>query len=289
MFKSTLISFLRHNDFSIKKTGILNTVASTMTVISNEVIPMLDTAIDSADELASIKNNAMLYNMSKITKYKAKSNKDMLVGIRTMFKGFLAAEKDLVKLVNKVIPTVIPSSGARAIDLSVAKVVVDLYGMSNYTLDLLIMILTDPKDTDIPKKRILEIKNSFNDYIESFIVYHKDFDKFVKDIYNVSSVVIKDDSNNSLLDVLLASKGKKLKLPNNEGFINNPIYHIRMWMVDREMEKYEAFKDKKKLIELKLMNLKLDGRGDKTIKKQIEYYEDKLASIESEIKDIEED
>jgi hypothetical protein len=62
-----------------------------------------------------------------------------------------------------------------------------------------------------------------------------------------------------------------------------------MWLVDREMDKYESLKDTKKLIELRINELKLKEREtrDPKLEKQIEYYEDKLASIEYEIKNIE--
>ena len=63
-----------------------------------------------------------------------------------------------------------------------------------------------------------------------------------------------------------------------------------MWLIDRDIAKLEALKDKKRLIELRIMELKIEEKSgeDGDLSKQIEYYEDKLANIEYKIEKLEE-
>jgi len=67
-------------------------------------------------------------------------------------------------------------------------------------------------------------------------------------------------------------------------FIGNPIYHIRLFLIDIDLLKLERLKEKKRLLELRL--LELQGKNDPKIKKQIEYYEDKLNKLELKIEKL---
>jgi len=69
-------------------------------------------------------------------------------------------------------------------------------------------------------------------------------------------------------------------------FVGNPIYHFRKFLVDLELKKLESLKDRKRLLELKLAELKQQQAGkpnDPKLQKQIEYYEKKLEQVEHKI------
>ncbi len=74
-------------------------------------------------------------------------------------------------------------------------------------------------------------------------------------------------------------------LPVND-FIGLPIYHFRKWLVDRDVAKYKLLESKKKLIELKIINLESGESSEKT-KKAITYYEKEIESIEYRLTEIE--
>jgi len=63
-----------------------------------------------------------------------------------------------------------------------------------------------------------------------------------------------------------------------------------MWLVDREIEKYEALKARKKILEGRILELRLgkDATSDKS-KKAIEVFEKDILKIEDKIHKIEED
>ena len=69
-------------------------------------------------------------------------------------------------------------------------------------------------------------------------------------------------------------------------FIGNPIFSFRKWLVDKDIDKAKALEDTKNLIELRLLELRNQAAGESDnegLRKQIEYYEDKLAEVDSKI------
>ena len=80
----------------------------------------------------------------------------------------------------------------------------------------------------------------------------------------------------------LSHKYKGLSL----NFIGNPIYHLRLFLVDLEMLRLERLKNRRKLVELKLLELRSKDPNDPKIKKQIEYYEKKLETLDRKINRI---
>jgi len=75
------------------------------------------------------------------------------------------------------------------------------------------------------------------------------------------------------------------------GFIGNPIYAIRIFLTDLEISKYETLKDQKRLLELKIAELKTNSGelDDPKLINQIDYYQTKLEKTEMKLDSIMED
>ena len=74
------------------------------------------------------------------------------------------------------------------------------------------------------------------------------------------------------------------------GFIGNPIYTFRKWWIDRQIDKRDGLVDAKNMVELRLMelrNLESGNEDNEQLKKQIVYYEEKLASMDAKIARLE--
>ena len=68
----------------------------------------------------------------------------------------------------------------------------------------------------------------------------------------------------------------------NKNFIGNPIYHMRLFLVDVNSMRLEALKEEKGLLELRLLELRQDDtNGD--LKRQISFFEDKLNKLDMKI------
>lgn len=78
------------------------------------------------------------------------------------------------------------------------------------------------------------------------------------------------------------------ELIGSSGFIGNPIYHIRLFLTDLEVNQYKKLEDEKRLLELKVAELKAKQQGneDPDLQKQIEYYEQEIKKTEDKIDTI---
>ena len=84
-------------------------------------------------------------------------------------------------------------------------------------------------------------------------------------------------------DTRVKIKSENIGLATN--FIGNPIYHLRLFLVDLSLMRLENLKEKRNLLELKLLELKSAQNGQDTskLKKQIEFYEEKLNKLDLKI------
>ena len=172
---------------------------------------------------------------------------------------------------------------------AIVKVLQDLASMNSYMLDLLYFLILDEKLTNLPKIKLKRIKEDIPKFTEMFKVYGFKLKTIIEEIHKVSEEPLPEDKTRiDVIDALLNNTGKLVDLPVS-GFVNNPIYHFRMWLVDRDIKKYESLKEKKQLIELRLMELKLEQEDDSdpNLTKQVKYYEEKLADIEYSIEKFE--
>ena len=69
----------------------------------------------------------------------------------------------------------------------------------------------------------------------------------------------------------------------------NPIYHLRSFLVERQVEAYQADKETKRALELRLLALRksYDGSQDARVEQQIEYTEARLKRINHSIQEME--
>ena len=141
-----------------------------------------------------------------------------------------------------------------------------------------------------------------NDYKIVARVLRKGYIDYVKDVINSIGELPVVNTPDVPMSILSAVLEKKLNMSSKaisfitdifnrfkgKGFIGNPIYHIRKFLVDLEVNKYEKLKDEKRLVELKPQKLKLEqaNKNDPNLDKQIKYYEDKLEKIELRIETI---
>jgi hypothetical protein len=79
------------------------------------------------------------------------------------------------------------------------------------------------------------------------------------------------------------------------GFEMNPIYHFRLMIAEWQADRYKSYKEKKKLLEVKLLNLKIakDGKRDPKLDREVNYYESlvedleyKMSKMEESVKDV---
>lgn len=124
------------------------------------------------------------------------------------------------------------------------------------------------------------VKNNFVHFCTAVNVVAQPTAKLKSSLATVPDIAITKDNVHTLKTTMGESKID----PFSVGLIPiwlNPIYHVRMAIAEWRADRYQATKEEKKLIELRILNLKRaqDGKPDAGIQKEIEYSERRLANI----------
>lgn len=120
--------------------------------------------------------------------------------------------------------------------------------------------------------------------------YSRDTDMFTQQLDAVPEVIINKKGYEAITSL---HKRDTIEPFNNAALVNfqmNPIYHFRLMIAEWQTNRYKSYKDKKKALELKLLNLKLlnDGKKDIKVEKEITYIEERVASLEYSIAKMQE-
>ena len=283
-----LIETIQSFVYSTRKEVAYEFLDRLMINMKEELLPSLDSIIASKN-LDVIKKNTLFTKIYKNCNIVASDNYKALEKYRECF-VFIASQHSALKtLIDRGMQDTLVNKTMNAKSAAIVKVLQDLASMNSYMLDLLYFLILDEKLTNLPKIKLKRIKEDIPKFTEMFKVYGFKLKTIIEEIHKVSEEPLPEDKTRiDVIDALLNNTGKLVDLPVS-GFVNNPIYHFRMWLVDRDVKKYESLKEKKQLIELRLMELKLEQEDDSdpNLTKQVKYYEEKLADIEYSIEKFE--
>jgi hypothetical protein len=166
--------------------------------------------------------------------------------------------------------------------------------VSRYSLDLLNYLYAVEskamgKGDPLPPATIKYITSNISKFaimLSDYSVPNKDFRKLVLDvpeinIGNKNAAATSALFGNSSVDPFSASQV--------QGFVN-PIYHVRLMEAEWQASRYKANKEKKKLIEMQLLHLKLlnDGKSDPKIEEEIEYLQSRVDKLGRYLLEVEE-
>lgn len=273
----------------IKKEMVVKVCDNIEDNISNNIIPAIDGLLNVKN--TNITNNKILQKFSKDAELKGNSATDSLNSLKNFFNSILNEFKELSSCVTKYLSNVVYEKSITARDGAILRIVSDINSISLYTLDFLYSATN--VNNGMSKKHKDQVSSMYVDYCSLIRAYNKNLAKNIKSLKDISTEVVNLDTEPGLLDTLFSNTGKLINLPVTNGFVGNPIYHFRMWMADRDYRKYELNKEKKRLLELKILALKAEKENEgvdlNKLNRQIEYYEDLVNDIEHDISKYEND
>lgn len=170
--------------------------------------------------------------------------------------------------------------------------------ISRYTLDLLTYIyVQETAAADPEKDSELEIsKITAQRVIQNVAVYanlltiygNKNF-TLEKRLSNIPEVLLSEKTADAVTSTFDADKLDPLNTPFAMNFFYNPIYHVRLVIAEWQASRYKANKDKKKVLELRLLYLKMlsDDKKDASVEKEIAYTQERIDSLEYSMKKME--
>lgn len=142
--------------------------------------------------------------------------------------------------------------------------------------------------TPYVKKTIIPNIHIFAKLLETYSMPSRDFESKIN---NIPEVIITADTFSAVSAMFDRDKLEPFSAPITAGFSSSPIYHVRMLVAEWQAERYKSNKDKKRLLEIKLLNLKLskDNKRDPKLDREIEHLEGRIETLDYKLTKMERD
>lgn len=271
----------------------------------------------SLESLSTITDTYISLNeVNKVTKFNNKENQEL---IKTFYKEVEKAKlktklstnknfpgdilllvnnlgingKVLKKEVEDISNEVIITQAISSVKSNVVRAVSHYYFMTKYLLDFANYIyigeaeqagLEFEKDGVLNKKQIESIEKNMWIFARLIAVYGNEPKSFLDNLKAIEDIgILKEDD---------VDYTHKIDLFNNlpDGFIGSPIYSIRLVFAQWEADRYKQLKDKKKLLELRQLHLRVlkeSGKSDASVEKEMTYLQKRITDIDYKITKIE--
>jgi hypothetical protein len=274
-----ITSIFTNDKFARIKSKTEATFTAVVYEIENGILPILDNYQDPKNK--AILDNLKNSNTFKIIKEGLKVNdpSKLLVELEVYFKDILTNQSKIVSSINTILSDSVNEKTITFKQYEMMNYIDDMYSNTYFTTELLYILIRDEKNSMLSQKQVIKLLKQLPSF--KLKVLNK---VTVKDalasIANSSSESIYDRNSADAPDSI---KMSGIKVSN---FIGNPIFSFRKWLVDKDIDKAKALEDTKNLIELRLLELRNQAAGESDnegLRKQIEYYEDKLAEVDSKI------
>lgn len=217
----------------------------------------------------------------------------------TLFLNVKVNAEWMLDKITESINDVIVSQALTAYHANLIRAVPHVYFLTRYATDLLNYIYVQEaentgkelaNDYKLNKKQKEFIKKNIWIYARLLSVYGLKPEDFKDKLSTVIDVVINKES----VEETISSYGNaKIDLFSNlpSGFIGSPIYTVRLIFAQWEADRYRAMKDKRKLLELRLLHLKLlkeQGKSDVELEKEINYLQARITNLDYKLAKIDE-
>lgn len=274
-----ITSIFTNDKFARIKSKTEATFTAVVYEIENGILPILDNYQDPKNK--AILDNLKNSNTFKIIKEGLKVNdpSKLLVELEVYFKDILTNQSKIVSSINTILSDSVNEKTITFKQYEMMNYVDDMYSNTYFATELLYILIRDEKNSMLSQKQVIKLLKQLPNF--KLKVLNK---VTVKDalasIANSSAESIYDRNSADAPDSI---KMSGIKVSN---FIGNPIFSFRKWLVDKDIDKAKALEDTKNLIELRLLELRNQAAGESDnegLRKQIEYYEDKLAEVDSKI------
>lgn len=247
--------------------------------IENGILPILDNYQDPKNKV--ILDNLKNSNTFKIIKEGLKVNdpSKLLVELEVYFKDILTNQSKIVSSINTILSDSVNEKTITFKQYEMMNYIDDMYSNTYFTTELLYILIRDEKNSMLSQKQVIKLLKQLPSF-KLKVLNKVTVKEALASIANSSSESIYDRNSADAPDSI---KMSGIKVSN---FIGNPIFSFRKWLVDKDIDKAKALEDTKNLIELRLLELRNQAAGESDnegLRKQIEYYEDKLAEVDSKI------
>lgn len=274
-----ITSIFTNDKFARIKSKTEATFTAVVYEIENGILPILDNYQDPKNKV--ILDNLKNSNTFKIIKEGLKVNdpSKLLVELEVYFKDILTNQSKIVSSINTILSDSVNEKTITFKQYEMMNYIDDMYSNTYFTTELLYILIRDEKNSMLSQKQVIKLLKQLPSF-KLKVLNKVTVKEALASIANSSAESIYDRNSADAPDSI---KMSGIKVSN---FIGNPIFSFRKWLVDKDIDKAKALEDTKNLIELRLLELRNQTAGESDnegLRKQIEYYEDKLAEVDSKI------
>ena len=274
-----ITSIFTNDKFARIKSKTEATFTAVVYEIENGILPILDNYQDPKNK--AILDNLKNSNTFKIVKEGLKVNdpSKLLVELEVYFKDILTNQSKIVSSINTILSDSVNEKTITFKQYEMMNYIDDMYSNTYFATELLYILIRDEKNSMLSQKQVIKLLKQLPSF-KLKVLNKVTVKEALATIANSSSESIYDRNSADAPDSI---KMSGIKVSN---FIGNPIFSFRKWLVDKDIDKAKALEDTKNLIELRLLELRNQAAGESDnegLRKQIEYYEDKLAEVDSKI------
>lgn len=233
-------------------------------------------------------------------KNKISSTKNIGTDTLTFFKNVKENGDYLLNEISDSVNDVIVSQALTAYKANLLRSVSHYFFLTRYSLDLANYLYIKEaehgkmdldKNYKLVKKQEEFITKNIWLYTRALAVYGTDPSEFKHRLEKISEVSLPKEAIDEVVDLYNSDKIDITNvLPNN--FIGSPIYSVRLIFAEWQSQRFHSSKDKRKLLELRLLHLKLmkeQGQSDIAIEKEIVYLQKQVTNIDKYLSDLESD
>lgn len=202
--------------------------------------------------------------------------------------------KEVEDLANEVIVT----QAMTAYKSNIVRAVGHYYFLTRFALDLANFIYLEemiyakadlPSDAKLNKKQIAFIQNNVWIFARLLSVYGSEQKHFQDQLEKLGEISIpKEEVEEAVASYSQDKVDLFNNLPNN--FVGSPIYTIRLVFAEWEANRYKQLKDKKKLLELRFLHLRMlkeQGQSDANMEKELVHLQRRITDIDYTVSKME--
>lgn len=145
-------------------------------------------------------------------------------------------------------------------------------------------------DTPLSPAEKKNIEYNFSTFAQNFGAYANDPVKVKGAFDRMPDVIISEATYDTVQSVVKAKDLDPIGSVAVSGFTYNPIYHFRLVIAEWQTCRYNANKEKKRELELRLIHLEMlqDRNNDPKIEREISYIRQRVAKLDRKMRDEEE-
>lgn len=289
-----IVDFVKNLISRISKDDVLDDIDNTIKVLETCLLPISANFKQNTGSFKSSKVKTLLEPF--VSNYKGKNKSDIIDVIATTTPMLLTNAKILKQMLEAEIEPDVIKDGLTAKKLILIRACEHLEFLSSMGLDVLniccnIEVEDTNKDVDYEKPHTVLSNQTLSNLANyGFLLssYAVEADKFKAMVDKAPETIFNSMNSNLIGSFYGSSEIDPLNIHVMHNFRGNPIYHFRMVIAEWQTRRYKAKKEKKEMLELKILHLKSlnDKNPDPKIEQMINHTQSRVNKLEREMEDL---